>query len=166
MNASILRKSFFALLIGLISLSMTACFLSEPMEFSGSGITITLNDNFLEGTSDAVDFFLESTNHLFMGNRESKEDLTEYDIFTSEDYIEAMMDGIETASDIEFYTDDETEFYYAYYTSTVDGDTFGYMIVVMEGDHYFYAMNFACFANRLEKNKAQYLTWAKTIRVV
>lgn len=47
MNASILRKSFFALLIGLISLSMTACFLSKPMEFSGSGITITLNDNFL-----------------------------------------------------------------------------------------------------------------------
>ncbi|MCK7489801.1 MAG: hypothetical protein MZU79_05915 [Anaerotruncus sp.] len=77
-----------------------------------------------------------------------------------------MIEGIETASDIEHFSDDETEFYYATYTSTVDGDTFGYMLVVMEGDNYFYAMNFACFANRLTKNKAQYLTWAKTIRVV
>jgi hypothetical protein len=165
MNASILRKSFFALLIGLVSFSMTACFLSKPMEFSGSGITITLNDNFLQGTSDAVAFYLESTNHIFMGNRESKQDLTEYDIFDLEDYIEAMIEGIETASDIESYSDDETEFYYAYYTSTIDGDNFGYMLVVMEGQNYFYAMNFACFANKLDKNKTQYMNWAKTIRV-
>ncbi|MCK7489800.1 MAG: hypothetical protein MZU79_05910 [Anaerotruncus sp.] len=83
MNTNALRKSVFTLFIGLLAVSMTACFFSSPMEFSGSGITITLTDDFLEGTSDAVDFYLESTNTIFMGNRESKQDLTEYDIFSA-----------------------------------------------------------------------------------
>lgn len=100
-----------------------------------------------------------------MGNRESKDELIGYGIGDLEEYIEAMLEDIATASDIEFYTDDDTEFYYAYYTSTVDGDTFGYMLVVMEGEDHYYVMNFACFANKLDKNKTQYLNWAKTIRV-
>lgn len=165
MNTMTLRKTFFAFLIGLLTLSTTACFLAEPEEFSGSGITITLNDSFYEKSSVAVQLYLESVNHVFLGNREAKDDLLSYGIGDLREYIEGVLESIDSESEITVYEDDDTAFMYAYYTSEVDGDEFGYMLVVMEGEDHFYAMNFACFADKLEKNKPTYLDWAKTIRV-
>lgn len=165
MNTTILRKSCFVFLVGLLALSMNACFLSKPEEFSGSGITITLNDSFHEKSSVAVLLYLESLNHLFLGNREAKDDLISYGIRSESDYIEGVLESIDSDSEVLVYEDDDTHFRYAYYTSEVDGETYGYMLVVMEGEDHYYAMNFACFADKLEKNKPTYLDWAKTIRV-
>lgn len=56
-------------------------------------------------------------------------------------------------------------YFYAYYSSTVNEETFGYMLVCMEGAEKYYFMRFGCREKNLEKNKDQYKTWAKTIVV-
>ena len=40
---------------------------------------------------------------------------------------------------------------YAYYESVVEEQTFGYMLITMEGENHFYTMNFGCYKKDLRR---------------
>ncbi|QVK17557.1 hypothetical protein KHQ81_11960 [Mycoplasmatota bacterium] len=100
-----------------------------------------------------------------MANRESKTELSRFGIKTLESYIKAVLKNSNKTATIETYDKDDLDYKYAYYTSTVGDQTFGYMIVVMEGEDHYYTLNFACLEKKLDDNKDLYIKWAKTITV-
>lgn len=134
-------------------------------EFSGTGMTIQLNDSFVEKEVIQAPLYLESMNHIFMGMRESKSDLAGYGIYDLEDYIEAVLNAHGKTATTHLYEDEDVKYYYAYYNATVDRE-YGYMLFVMEGENHFYSMNFGCLESKLQGNKAQFQAWAKTVKVV
>jgi len=160
-------KKLFAT-ISCIALMFTAnaCSLFQQDEvFTGSGITITLTSAFTEKETVTVPLYLESMDHIFMGMRESKSSINGIGVYTLSDYIDAVLDANGKTADTISYDQDDVTFYYAYYSSTVDSIEYGYMMVCMVGESYFYTMNFGCLNKNLEDNKEQYLDWAKTITV-
>lgn len=138
---------------------------AEDKEFTGSGITITLNDTFFEKDVVQAPLYLESLNHIFMGLRESKTQLASYNVDTLTEYIDAVLSNAGKNSTVETYDEDGITFMYAYYEATVEDQEFGYMLICMEGTGHFYTMNFGCLKDKLDGYKDQYLDWAKTIIV-
>lgn len=137
---------------------------AEPKEFSGSGMTLTLDDTFSESSILNAQLYLISTKHGFTGNGERKSDLSDY-ATTLEEYGELISDVYDKDLEYKTYSDSDTSFLYSTYeASTEDGD-FSYMIVLKEGESKFYCMNFFCRSKDFEKSEDQYLEWAKTIRV-
>lgn len=159
-----MKKIFLVLLALLFTFGLTSCdlFAAEPQEFSGSGITITLDDSFQEIDTMYVSFYLESFDYIFTGEREDKSLFIGTGIDTLTDYIEAVLEYSDNESEEVFTSDDET-YLYAYYTASVDDDDFGYMLICMESDDYFYVMNFGCYENQLEDSKDQFFDWVSTI---
>jgi len=162
-------KKFMILMLCMISIfALTGCDLFGPKEedFTGSGITITLTEDFEMQQTVMYPFYLVSLDHIFMGMRESKSSLNAYSINTLQEYADAVMtngghDG-ETTNQSDA---DGTTYIYAYYTATVEDIEYGYMLVCMESSTYFYSMNFGCLEKDLEDSKTQYHKWADTIIV-
>lgn len=162
-------KKFLIALLGVLSVfSMAGCdwFGPAEKEFSGSGITVTLTEEFVLTETVIVPFYLVSVDHIFMGMRESKSTLSPYGITNLDEYILAVLENGGHPEESTFASDETGATYrYAYYTSTVEGIEYGYMLVCMESDTYFYSMNFGCLEPHLESNKTQYHEWADTIVV-
>lgn len=160
-----LRKILSIFVFLMVSFGLMGC-TATPMEFSGSGITITLTDDFLEEDVIQAPFYLESRDHMFMGMRESKASLVSYYINSLSDYIDAVLEAGGLPSIDKFTQDDgDVEYMYAYYSKTVGEVDYGYMLIVMESEDYFYTMNFGCLNDKLDDNKDQYFQWLETIIV-
>lgn len=160
-------KSFICLMF-ILMLTGCSLFSAKPKEFSGNGMTVTLTSDFSVGKNVQVPFYVASDKHIFMGANESKSLLASngYRNLTLEQYAELVIYIYKKNVKINTYQDDETEFVYAYYDSTVSGVSYSYMMVCMEGDDSFYTMNFACFTKNFDDStKELYMKWAKTIRV-
>lgn len=162
-----MKKIFLMLVIGLFGFALTGCDLFAPEEkvFSGSGMTITLNDNFVENDTVLVPLYLASMDYIFMGDREEKSLFVDTEINSLNDYAEAILElGGFTDSTV-YESAEGYEYLYAYYSATVDEDEFGYMLICMESDSYYYIMNLGCFLDDLEDSKEQFIEWANTIVV-
>lgn len=163
-----MKKAVVSILVVLALFSLTGCSLFGPeeKEFTGSGITITLTDEFWAKETVAFPMYLESIEHIFTGGRELIADVSPYGIHSLSEYAEAVMDN-SNHGDVTIQTRSENgaSYVYAYYTATVDEVVYGYMLICMAGPTHYYAMNFGCLNKNLENNKAQYLTWADTITV-
>jgi hypothetical protein len=161
-----MKKIIITMLCILSVFAMVGCDLFGPAdkEFSGSGITITLNEDFVLTETVISPFYLVSFDHIFMGMRESKSLVNDYGIDTLTEYIDGVLDNGGHGEEIS-YSSDETgaTYVYAYYTATVDGTDYGYMLICMLSSTYFYSMNFGCLEKNLEDNKTQYHVWADTI---
>ena len=163
-----MKKVFLACLIALSLFPLAGCdlFGPEEKEFTGSGITLTLDDSFYESENVSFSLYLVSLKHIFAGSRELKSTLSPYGIRSLSAYAEAVLDN-SGHSDVEVLVRDEDghSYRYAYYTADVEGTEYGYMIVFLEGASHFYALNFGCLNKNLEESKEQYFAWADTIVV-
>ncbi len=159
-----MKRRLLLLSIFFLALMLVGC-QSNEKTFSGAGVTITLDKSFVEKEVIQAPFYLESRNHLFMALRESKTDLRANGIATLETYIRAVLKNANKTATIKSFEEGDISFKYAYYSSTVDDQTFGYMLLVMEGENHYYTMNFGCLEKNLEGNKDLYIKWAKTIIV-
>lgn len=154
------------MLIGL--LSGCGLFSAKPKEFSESGMTITLTDDFAASENVMAQMYVVSKDHIFMGNGESKSTLSGYGYnnLSLNDYIGLVLSASKKEAEVKSYSDDDTNFLYAYYQSTVEGKDYSYMLICMQGKDKFYAMNLGCFTKNFnDKTKDTYMEWAKTIRV-
>lgn len=158
-------KRRLLLIVAFFFIIMLAGCVKSEKTFSASGVTITLNKSFVEKEVIQAPFYLESKDHLFLASRESKSELSAFSITTLESYIKAVLKNANKTATIQTVEEENLSYKYAYYTSTVNEQTFGYMLIVMEGKNHFYAMNFACLEKKLEGNKDLYIKWAKTITV-
>lgn len=154
----------------LASFMLASCnlFDPEPKEFSGSGMTVTLTEDFAENSNIAAQFYLLSNDHFFMGNGEGKSLLSDYGVASLEDYIKLVLQTSKKTVDYKKYVnEDKTIFYYAYYTSEVEDVSYSYMLVTMEGSTKYYTMNFGCYTSTFDDDiKEMYMDWAKTIEVI
>ena len=162
-----MKRFILMFVIGLFGFALTGCDLFAPEEkvFSGSGMTITLNDNFIETDTVLVPLYLTSMDHIFMGEREAKSLFVGTEIESLSDYAEVVLEyGGYTDSTV-YQAAEGYEYVYAYYSATVDDQEFGYMLICMESDSYYYLMNLGCLYDDLEDSKDQYIEWANTIIV-
>ncbi|MBU0996496.1 MAG: hypothetical protein KKE16_00450 [Firmicutes bacterium] len=161
-----MKKLALALVLALSVFALSGCALFGPEEetFSGTGMTIVLDDTFLVSDSVVAPLFITSLKHIFMGLRETKSDALSVGIDSLSEYIEAVLDNSGHSS-VTVYESESGEYFYAYYSATVDEIEYGYMIVCMEGTSHYYLMNFGCLYKELEDNKEQYISWADTITV-
>lgn len=163
-----MKKAFLAGLIALTFFALVGCdlFGPEDKEFTGSGITVTLNDSFYESENVSFPLYLISVKHIFAASRELKTSVSPYGIRSLSAYAEAVLENNNHGDSEVLLRDEDGHYYrYAYYTADVDGTEYGYMIVFMEGASHYYAMNFGCLNKNLEASKEQYFAWADTIVV-
>lgn len=160
-----MKKILLTLLLFVTLLTISGCdlFAPEEKEFSGSGITITLNEDFVVTQTVIVPFYLVSLDNIFMGSRESKDIFDGTYVTSLEDYAQAVLD-MNNHSESTIHSSDK-EYVYAYYEATVEDIEYGYMLICMESDDYYYVMNLGCLNSDLEDNKEQYIEWANTIVV-
>lgn len=159
-----MRKVVSCLFAMVMFMGLAAC-TPPAKEFSGSGMTVTLNNQFVEKEVLQAQLYLESTQHIFMGSGENKSDAIAAGISDLKVYTERVIKNNKKDSTVEEFSEGDVRYFFAYYTSTVGSESFGYMLVCMEGATKYYSMNFGCREKNLEDNKAQYQTWAKTIKV-
>ncbi|AUD63806.1 hypothetical protein BK010_09465 [Tenericutes bacterium MO-XQ] len=162
-----MKKLSILLVVFLFAVALTACSAKEK-EFSGAGITVTLDESFVEKEVVQAPLYLESFDYIFTGLRESSSELIGYGIGNLEDYIDAVLsNNNHESSTVETMTDDDNNvlYYYAYYTATVEDMEFAYMLVTMQGESHYYTMNFGCLESNLDDSKDQFFTWAESITV-
>lgn len=162
-----MKRIFLVLNLMLFSLFLVGC---EPSEktFTGVGISVTLDDSFIEKDVIQAPFYLESTKYIFTGMRESKLSLSTIGVFSLIDYIETVLsvNGKGSVSpEMKLDDDDNVMYYYAYYNNSVEDMNFGYMMIAMEDDSNFYTMNFGCLEEEFDDNKDQFFEWASSIEV-
>lgn len=161
-----MKKIFTTVILSFVFLLVGCNMGPEAKTFEGSGITVELTEAFIEKDVIQAALYLESTQHIFMGNPEDKALVVAYGADTLDEYIELVLQvSNKSDSEILHYEDDDTEFYYAYYENSVSGQDFGYMLICMEGEDNYYTLNFGCRLNKFEGNKEQFLAWGKTIVV-
>ena len=161
-----MKKWVFALIAILSVGALSSCSLFGPddKEFSGSGITITLNSTFAETDSVLAPLFVTSLKHIFTGLRESKTEAVSVGINSLDDYIDFVLANA-GYSGYTTYESENGDYMYAYYSATVEEVDYGYMLICMEGENHYYLMNFGCYSDDLDDSKEQYIEWADTIIV-
>ena len=154
-----MKKISLIILLLLIPTSIFGC-QDTIKDFNKSGITITLTRAFQNKDVSNFQIYLESAGILFMGNGELKTEVTTTTLTT---YTEAVLILTTNPSEIVEYNENGVTFMYAYYTDK--DDKYCYMLITKEGISKYYTMCFACAKAELEKNKNQFMKWAKTINV-
>ena len=160
-----MKKLTLLLAVFMFAFALSGC-QAKVKEFSGAGITITLDESFVEKDVIQAPFYLESYDYMFTGMREGISELSGYGIYDLEDYIDAVLNNNgHRDSTVESVLDDEDNvlYYYAYYTATVEDMEFGYMLIAMQGDSHYYTMNFGCLESKLDSSKDKFMDWAETI---
>lgn len=160
-----MKKTIILVFTLVFAIFLQGCNKPKEKTFSKIGVEITLNDSFIEKEVIQAPFYLESTSHIFMAIREEKSTLSPFGITTLQQYIDAVIEN--SGKDVETFekTEGDVVYLYAYYTSLVGDQNFGYMLLTFMGEDHFYTMNFGCLESKLEDNKEQYFDWAKTIIV-
>lgn len=138
---------------------------SKSKDFEKIGIKITLDTSFVEKEVIQFPLYLESTQHAVMGLRERISDATSVGIIDLEEYINAVLSTGGKSATVTKDDVEDMEYYYAFYESEVNDQTFSYMLVVLEGESYYYAITFGTLESKFEKSKDQYFDWVKTIVV-
>lgn len=162
-----MKRIFLLLSLVMMSLILVSCGPSEKT-FTGVGITVTLDDSFIEKDVIQAPFYLESNKYIFTGMRESKSSLSSIGVYTLNDYIETVLsvNGKGSVSpEMKLDDDDNVMYYYAYYNNSVEDMNFGYMMIAMEDSSNFYTMNFGCLEEEFDDNKDQFFEWASSIEV-
>lgn len=162
-----MKKILSVVLVWFMAAALLGCDLFGPKdkEFSGSGITITLNDEFTETETVIAPLYLTSLNNIFMGMREEKSQFSGTFVNSLQAYTDAVLSNGGHPDSETYESEGDTTYIYAYYTAQVDDREYGYMLVCMESDTYYYLMNFGCVSSHLDENKDQYIDWADTIQV-
>lgn len=139
--------------------------------FQGTGVFVTLDSSFVEYESDVWDMYLYNGEFAFMSQRISKQSNLNgmsYSQLTLKQYFQLVM----TTNNFESYIYEEKTIYgddllYCY-IKTRDANAeldYGYMMMVMESDSFFYTMNLSCDHEQLDTNKALFERYGKSISV-
>lgn len=153
----------------------------KPKTFEGKGLTIELASDFKVVDSENWQFYAENKDIAFMANRIGKlstikdADGKEFKLtnFTLQSYLSFTLAMYNLSAenntisiyDIDLYNESakEAKMYYCYYTDA-DGK-YAYMMFVKESDNFFYTMNLACDADKLNVFRTRMLQYAISVDV-
>jgi hypothetical protein len=157
------------IVVGFVSLVLYNV-LKKPEEktfTSEFGMTVVLDESFIEDDTVNAQWMLKSNKTIFAGSRDTKEFLESmnYNLASLDEYIELILQLNKETADVAYEGEGADRFGYAYYSATISGADYSYMLICKESETAFSSMNFACKAKDFEENKAQYMEWAKKITV-
>ncbi len=172
-----MKKMLLCLSILLLTVLLPGCMVKSEI-FEDKGVKIKLTSDFEEVDVEQWDYYLENDTIAFMSNRIGKlsqiegangESLKLLDLSLQQFLVVALqLNGI-TMEQISIYkveTDkSDKDFYYCYYSVEAKENTYGYMMMVMESDNFFYTMNFSTDYDVFEENKSLLLSYAVTIEI-
>ncbi len=157
------------LLIALTLFLFGGCGEAKPKDFTCSaGLTITLTDKFYEGSKIAYTMYAESSDVLFVAQKESFENLQSIGIdenSTLMQYARAVISS-NTLLNITPQEDEENNLTYFDYEKTSEGRTFHYYAVVAKGSDAFWLCQFICEARNTSSLKPTLVKYAKSITVI
>lgn len=158
-----IRNLFIALTLILSICTLSSC-KGKEQTFTSNGITVTLNSKFKEQTIQGAQVVYATNKLGFMGNAENKSVVGLGDN-KLEQYTKAVIDASSLNVEYQIFDEDGVKFGYAYYSASVSGIKYKYMLVTKEGKDNYYTMNFWSFEKSFNKNENQFMEWAKQIVV-
>lgn len=162
----------------LISGFLTFILVTTPRtkKFEGRGVEITLASDFKIVENENYDFYVTNDEIYFMSTRLGKlSNITdtngtkhELSKLTLNSYLALVLAtyglGTEDNNISIYYMENYYEdFYYCYYK---DGNSnYAYMLIVADSENFFYTMNIACAADKIDEYRTKMLQYAITIEV-
>ena len=128
------------------------------------GVTITLPSTFIEYESEKWESYYESDDYAFMAKRVLR---SKYDeSLTSKAYLQYILSEHKLEATVGTVEGINEAFHYCYYVNYEnDEPTFGYMMLVIGSEDYFYLMNFSSVYEKFQDSKLLFLQYALTIKV-
>jgi hypothetical protein len=139
-----------------------AIFEASPKTFSDAGIEITLTDAF-EKTDDTGDFDLcyQSKTAVVQMFREAFSDGVGMEDWTLEEYAEVLIEVNEMDAEV-----GEEDGLVCFSRTMKSGNkNYHYFSVVLKGNDEFWYVEFVCVEKNFEAYKADFIEWAKSIRM-
>lgn len=166
-----MKKIIFLLLLIVFSVSLVGCTSKiEEKVFSGGGVSIKLTSDFQEYEHDRWDYYLYNSQSIaFMVKRYTRHqtlqgvDLSELNM---EGYMKFCMVTNEfdaTIFHVERPLDMFDPFVYCYFTDV--NDKYGYMMIVMCDEDYFYNINLSTTYEDFQESKQLLMEYAVTIKI-
>ena len=156
-----MKKRLPILYLLCILLCLTGCGAKKKTMTAG-GMSITLTEEFSEGSYSGADCYYESAKAIVMGIRESKSDLegTGLEMNSLRDYASELLNanGISSSSII-----DGNNYLYFEYENDVNGEKYSYMTCVYENGADYWMVNFACTKGDYDKLKDDFLKYADSV---
>lgn len=164
-------KKIILILLFILTLSLTGCTSKvEEKEFTGAGLTIRLTSEFKEYEHKSWDLYLSTdTSVAFMARRYTKHQIVQnVDLSTlsNEGYMNFCIanNGFEaTVYHVERPVDSFDPFCYCYFTDA--NSKYGYMMIVMSNDNYFYNINLSTTYADFQDSKQMLMEYAVTIKL-
>lgn len=125
-------------------------------------MTITLTEDFKKSSLANATWYYESTNALVMGIRETKDELehTGLEVNSLNDYASAV---IETNGLSSVTAKERGDYLYFEYDKTIGGTKYSYMTCLYDHNEEYWMINFACYEQRYDKLKDDFLEWADSV---
>lgn len=129
-------------------------------------IEITLTTSFKQTEQSGIYCTYESKNMIVLINRESINDVVSAygSDMTLKQYCQKVIE-LNNKTVLGPYSGETIYYCYSYYTSTVDGKNYKYMLVCMRNDQYFYTINFATLESKFDDLNNDMLKYARSITI-
>ena len=158
-----------ALMVFTLAFSLSGCSIlnvlqkQQPKDFEKAGLTITLDESFVEQELVTQTATYSSTKYVVTTLKEEKSAFEDLGVTVSDinAYAELVLTGNKLDSAIE-QTDGLTHFQYE---KEVGGKNATYLAFVTESEDAFWLVQFMCESKYFEESQPLFIEWAKTIKV-
>lgn len=150
-----------------VVLLCSLCFLcgcaANPKNFSLSGLTITLTDDFEVGKANAFDIYIKSEDVIFTAVEETTSELeyAGYEISSLSDYADEII-KLNSASSSSLQTRNDYKYFVT--KKTVSGASYTYVHCIFKNADAYWVCEFACKTKNYDKLDDKILSWADTIK--
>jgi hypothetical protein len=168
-----LKKGIFILCISIVIGAVGGFFITnalfqgasvEPKDFSKEGMTITLNNHFLETSQDGYTTCYESQDVAIFALKEKFSLVEGFDKYTLSEYGNLVITNNKLDSSVKLQNSDGLT-YFEYQSSNPDtNDLYHYFSLVYKTSDSFWMIQFATLEKNYNDNKQDILDWAKTIK--
>jgi len=172
---NIIKKSFLLLLVFIFIFSLVGCQVNEKT-FSGGGLEIKLTSDFKEVENALYDIYIiNDQNVAFMSKRYTKHQTiqnVDLSTLTREEYMSFCIANYgwdATVFSVERPNEEFDSFCYCYYgeyNQTTGEYTYGYMMIVMSDENYFYNISLAVPYAKFQDSKQLLMEYAISIKVL
>lgn len=161
-----MKKYIKYIVIFLVIAIATGCNLFDKNEktYSSKGITVTMKDDFYEKTNIAHTLYLESSDVIFLADKESFSMLEEYFDIDKDSTLDEYEEIIKTVNQFDDDFKKDENLVYTTYERSVENNDYFYLMSIYKSDDAFWLVNFACLKEDKDKYESNFIKWAKTVK--
>lgn len=159
-----MKKFLKAFSLIFICILLIGCKSDENKEktYTSNGLSITMKEGLLEKTNENFEVYFEASDMIFMGNKETFEELAIVNLganSTVEEYLDVIISvNGESSGKLK-----DGNLNYFTYEREVNGNKFFYVGSVYKANDAFWLCNFACLYEDKAVYEDLFIKWAKTV---